>query len=139
VLGAALAGMLRAGDLIALEGDLGAGKSELARSIIRARAGAEIEVPSPTFTLLQPYDLPGLRIIHADLYRLADPGELRELGLDEALAEAALIVEWPDRAGDDLPADRLTVRISAVVGDPDARLAELDAGPCWVARLGSLA
>src|SRR4051794_5597678 len=78
-LAARLAALLRPGDVVALQGDLGAGKSELARAVIRALAGAEIEVPSPTFTLVQGYDLPGLRVTHADLYRLADPEDLAEL------------------------------------------------------------
>jgi tRNA threonylcarbamoyl adenosine modification protein YjeE len=136
-LGARLAGLLRPGDLIGLEGDLGAGKSELARAVIRARAAAEIDVPSPTFTLLQAYDLPGLRITHVDLYRLRDPTELGELGLDEALDQGVLLVEWPERAGTVLPADRLTVRL--LLGDaPNARDAVLQAGPSWADRLGGI-
>ena len=130
---------MRAGDLVALEGELGAGKSELARAVIRARAGAEIEVPSPTFTLVQGYDLPGLRLVHADLYRLAEPGEIDELGLDDALREGAVLVEWPGRAGDRLPAGRLTVRLATQPDDPGARDAELvAAGPGWADRLDAL-
>ncbi len=136
-LGARLAGLLRRGDLIGLEGELGAGKSELARAVIHARAGAAIEVPSPTFTLVQTYDLPGLRITHVDLYRLGDPAELSELGLDEALDQGALLVEWPERAGAMLPADRLTVQLH--LGDtPELREAVLLAGPSWADRLGRL-
>jgi tRNA threonylcarbamoyl adenosine modification protein YjeE len=130
---------LRAGDLVALEGDLGAGKSELARAVIRARAAAPVEVPSPTFTLVQVYELPGLRLVHADLYRLADPDEVDELGLDEALRDSALVVEWPARAGDRLPADRLTVRLATRAGDAEARDAELVAdGRGWSDRLEAL-
>jgi tRNA threonylcarbamoyl adenosine modification protein YjeE len=136
-LGARLAGLLRPGDLIGLEGELGAGKSALARAIVRARAGAEIEVPSPTFTLVQAYDLPSLRITHIDLYRLREPDEVDELGLEEALDRGALLVEWPERAGAVLPADRLTVRLE--LGDaPEAREAVLCAGPSWVDRLARL-
>lgn len=118
--GARLAALLRPGDLVCLEGDLGAGKSELARAVIRARAGAEVEVPSPTFTLVQHYDLPGLRLAHADLYRVNDPAEVEELGLEEVLREGALLVEWAERAGDLLPAGRLVLRLEA----PDPELPE---------------
>jgi tRNA threonylcarbamoyl adenosine modification protein YjeE len=108
-----LAALLRPGDVLALEGDLGAGKTELARAVIRARAGADIPVPSPTFTLLQVYDLPGLTLTHADLYRLGggDPAELAELGLEETWETGALLVEWPERALDLLPTDRLSLRL----------------------------
>ncbi len=130
--------MLRPGDLVALEGDLGAGKSELARATIRALAGAEIEVPSPSFTLVQRYDLADLPVVHADLYRLADPEEVHELGLDEALQTGALLVEWPERAADLLPADRLTIRL-AVADGSDARTAVVEVGPSWRDRLADLA
>ncbi len=136
-LAARLAAALRPGDVVALEGDLGVGKSELARAAIRARAGADIEVPSPTFTIVQSYDLPGLAIVHADLYRLAEPDEFLELGVDEALAHAALLVEWPERAGRHLTADRLTVRLRLL--DTEAREVTLTAGPAWRQRLASLA
>lgn len=136
---ARLARLLRPGDLVALEGELGAGKSELARAVIRARAGAAIEVPSPTFTLVQRYALADLVITHADLYRLGDPAELDELGLDEALGEGALLVEWPERAGDRLPADRLRLRLSEPGGGPPERRAlRIEAGPSWRTRLPEL-
>lgn len=139
-LAARLAGLLRAGDLLGLEGELGSGKSELARALIRARAGAAIEVPSPTFTLVQHYALTDLPITHADLYRIRDPAELDELGLEEALAAGALLVEWPERAGTRLPADRLTIRLFLPdPGEPERRVAELEAGPGWRSRLGELA
>lgn len=139
-LAARLAALLRAGDLVALEGELGSGKTEFARAVISARAGMPLEVPSPSFTLVQRYELAGLVITHADLYRLADPGEVDELGLDEALGEGALMVEWPERAGDRLPADRLTVRLrEPPAGPPGARVVELEAGPSWRARLQALA
>jgi tRNA threonylcarbamoyl adenosine modification protein YjeE len=137
-LAARLAGLLRPGDLVALEGDLGVGKSELARALIRARAGAAIEVPSPSFTLVQAYELPGLPITHADLYRLSTADEVHELGLDDALRGGALLVEWPERAGDRLPADRLTVHL-AIIGDSCAREAVLTAGASWQDRLAELA
>ena len=136
-LAARLAALLRPGDVVALEGDLGVGKSELARAVIRCRADADIEVPSPTFTIVQAYELPDLTIAHADLYRLAAPDEFLELGLDEALERAALLVEWPERAGDHLPADRLTIRLRMV--DAEAREAALAAGSAWRQRLALLA
>jgi tRNA threonylcarbamoyl adenosine modification protein YjeE len=138
-LGRRLARILRKGDLVALEGDLGAGKSELARAVIRARAGAAIEVPSPTFTLVQAYDLPGLRITHADLYRLAAADEVPELGLDEAVSLGALLVEWPERAGGLLPGERLTIRLFLPdPGEPGRREALLVGDVGWLDRLEAL-
>lgn len=99
-IGARLAELVRAGDLVTLSGELGAGKSALARALIRARLGQpELEVPSPTFSLLQPYaDAAGrTALLHADLYRLADESEIDELGLFDD-AEAIVLVEWPERA-----------------------------------------
>ncbi len=119
-------------------GDLGAGKTVFARAFIRARAaraGRRIaEVPSPTFTLVQTYDLGGEPVWHADLYRLADPSEVEELGLDEARAGGILLVEWPDRWGDGLPADALIVRL-AVGNTPAGRAITLDAPCAWADRV----
>lgn len=122
---AALARMLaataRPGDAILLDGPVGAGKTHWARAFIRARQGEAAEdVPSPTFTLVQTYDDPlGTEIWHADLYRLTDPSELAELGLDEALSDAICLIEWPDRL-DRLPAGAITLAIAAHA-DPDLR------------------
>lgn len=130
---------MRPGDLVGLEGELGSGKTELARALIRAVVGAPIEVPSPTFTLVQRYELATLIVTHADLYRIADPAELDELGLEEALAEGALLVEWPERAGTRLPSDRLTIRLFLPnPAEPERRRAELEAGPAWRPRLAEL-
>ncbi|WP_377292435.1 tRNA (adenosine(37)-N6)-threonylcarbamoyltransferase complex ATPase subunit type 1 TsaE [Rhizobium sp. SG2393] len=102
---------LRPGDCLALVGDLGAGKSTFARSVIRTIAGdPALEVPSPTFTLVQDYEL-SLPIAHFDLYRIADPDELDELGLDEMLARGACLVEWPERAAGRLPAGSVTLTL----------------------------
>lgn len=136
-LAARLAALLRPGDLIALEGELGSGKTEFARALIRSLAGAPIEVPSPTFTLVQGYELPGLTVTHADLYRIRDPNELDELGLEEALERGALLVEWPERAASRLPDDRLTVRLH--LADLERRTVELEAGPSWRGRLAEIA
>ena len=96
--GRSLAALLRAGDVVTLSGPLGVGKTALARAVLQA-AGHQGEVPSPTFAIVQPYDELPLPIWHCDLYRLEDPSELEELGLDSALDDGALLIEWPDRAG----------------------------------------
>ncbi|MCO5081879.1 MAG: tRNA (adenosine(37)-N6)-threonylcarbamoyltransferase complex ATPase subunit type 1 TsaE [Rhizobiaceae bacterium] len=111
-LGEDLAQALKAGDVVALHGDLGAGKTTLARALIRAVADdAELDVPSPTFTLVQAYE-GRLPIHHFDLYRTASPDELLELGLDEALETGAALIEWPERAGDLLPAETIHVTLA---------------------------
>lgn len=100
------------GDVVALSGDLGAGKTALARAIIRTLAGDErLEVPSPTFTLIQLYELPRFSVVHADLFRVNTLAELAELGWEDASAGAAVLVEWPERAGPLLQANRLEVQI----------------------------
>ena len=110
-LGQDLAAALRPGDVLALSGDLGAGKTALARALIRADAGdPDLEVPSPTFTLVQTYDV-RVPISHFDLYRLGSPSELDELGFEEALREGAVVVEWPERAGGRLPAETVRVEL----------------------------
>src|ERR1700746_3343229 len=107
-----VANMLEPGDFIALYGDLGAGKTTFARAMIaHLAADAAIEVPSPTFTLVQHYDLPRFTLVHADLYRLAAASELAELGLDDAPG-AVVVMEWPDRAGSTLPEDRIDIALA---------------------------
>lgn len=100
--GARLAAVLRPGDVVALSGPLGAGKTSIARGVLAA-LGLEEEAPSPSFAIVQPYDPPEVRlsVLHVDLYRIEQPEEARELGLDEALDDAALLVEWPERLGGD--------------------------------------
>lgn len=121
-LGEDLAMGLRAGDIIALRGDLGAGKSTLARALIRALADdAGLEVPSPTFTLVQSYET-RVPVHHFDLYRLSSPDELDELGLDDALLHGAALVEWPERAGDRLRDAALTVELAESGAGRNARL-----------------
>lgn len=132
---ARLAAALRPGDVVALEGPLGAGKSALARAAIRTLAGAAIEVPSPTFNIVQTYETPAGEVWHVDLYRLGDPAELDELGLDEAFEHAICLVEWPGLLGPMLPRDALTIRLEA--GDTgESRRAILNGGGDWRARLG---
>jgi tRNA threonylcarbamoyl adenosine modification protein YjeE len=101
-----------AGDLVALSGELGSGKTTFARALIRTlTADPDLEVPSPTYTLMQIYDGTGFPIVHADLFRINSPSELAELGWEESAEGAVVIVEWPEHAGDQLPPDRLEVRI----------------------------
>lgn len=130
-LGQRLATLVRAGDVVLLEGPIGAGKSCLARAFIRARLGREEEVPSPTFTLVQVYDSDGVEIWHADLYRLTHPDEVWELGLDDAFLSAICLVEWPDRLGAHVPPDALRIRLEAL---GDGRRAVLSGGRDELAR-----
>jgi tRNA threonylcarbamoyl adenosine modification protein YjeE len=104
---------LEPGDLITLSGDLGAGKTTLARALIRQLAGdPTVEVPSPSFTLVQTYELPRFPVVHADLYRVSGAAELAELGFEDLPVDAVTLLEWPDRAGGSLPADRLDIAIT---------------------------
>lgn len=109
-LAAALARALRGGDVVLLSGGLGAGKTSFARALIRA-LGHDGEVPSPTFGLVQPYDQLDPPVVHADLYRLDDPAELDELGLDSLGEGGVLLVEWPERAGPGAWPDALRLRL----------------------------
>jgi tRNA threonylcarbamoyl adenosine modification protein YjeE len=122
-LGKVVAARLAPGRVVALWGDLGAGKTTLARAILAALGVAE-NVPSPTFTLVQSYDTPGLGVSHFDLYRLKSPAELDELGWDEILDSGAALVEWPERAGGRLPSGTLHVRLELADGARRARLEE---------------
>lgn len=117
-LGRALARALRPGDAVCLTGPLGAGKSTLARALIRALTTADEEVPSPTFTLVQFYDTAAFPLAHFDLYRLSDPDEAYEIGLDETLDDGVALIEWPQRLEGRLPATRLDIDIAL---DVDAR------------------
>ena len=130
-LGAAIGRQLKAGEAVCLSGPLGAGKSTLARGLVRQLAGAQVEAPSPTFTLVQTYETPRLFLSHFDLYRLESAEEVFELGFDEALDGGAVVVEWPDRLGAHLPQDRLDVELSF---DGDARRARLTPHGAWEDR-----
>ncbi|OCC06161.1 tRNA (N6-adenosine(37)-N6)-threonylcarbamoyltransferase complex ATPase TsaE [Labrys sp. WJW] len=131
-----LAATLRAGDLVTLSGDLGAGKTAFARALIREIAeDPELEVSSPTFTLIQLYDTPTFPIVHADLYRIGHASELDELGWDEAPDGALVLVEWPEKAGETLPADRLDIRFVHAGRSETARRATLTGTGDWSARL----
>jgi tRNA threonylcarbamoyladenosine biosynthesis protein TsaE len=140
-LGAAIAAELRVGEAVCLTGPLGAGKSVLARGLVRALSGPNEDVPSPTFTLVQFYVGPDFPLAHLDLYRLTNPEEAWELGLDEALAMGAAVIEWPQRLEQNLPTDRLDVTISHAPGaapDEEAaapRLARLAGFGSWTERV----
>ncbi len=132
-LGRAVAGRLRAGEAVCLYGPLGAGKSTLARALVRALTHDAEEVPSPTFTLVQTY--PGARfpLAHFDLYRLKTADEADELGLDEALDVGAAVIEWPERLGQALPRDRLAIHLAQ--GESDgARTARTEGFGAWSGR-----
>lgn len=129
---------LRAGDVVALVGDLGAGKTTFARAVIRAAmADDTVEVPSPTFSLVQTYDAPRTALSHFDLYRLASAAEAREVGLDEASADGAVLIEWPDRVARWLPPDRLEI-VFGETADPDTRDVTLIGRGAWAPRVDRL-
>ncbi|MGE5504013.1 MAG: tRNA (adenosine(37)-N6)-threonylcarbamoyltransferase complex ATPase subunit type 1 TsaE [Actinomycetota bacterium] len=135
-LGQRLAGLVRTGDVLALSGGLGAGKTTLARALIRALTDPDEEVPSPTFTLVQGYDAEAGPVWHFDLYRLDRPDDAVELGLDDALADGITLIEWPERLGPLLPRRRLDLRLAVA---PTGRVADLiDAGGAWADRLACL-
>ena len=134
-LGAALAMQARRGDVIALSGPLGAGKTTLARGFIRHLTSDDEEVVSPTFTLVQVYEAPAAPIWHFDLYRLTKADEALELGLEEALATGISLIEWPERLGALLPAASLNVALS-VRGE--YRQAVLSGGPAWAERIAAV-
>src|ERR1700748_922948 len=138
-----LALLIGAGDVITLSGDLGAGKTAAARALIRYLADdPEIEVPSPTFTLAQSYDLAPFPLVHADLYRINDASELEEIGLSPLPEGTVALIEWPERAPDALPGARIDIAFShrPALG-PNARAAEITGygkGAALVDRLKSL-
>ncbi|MCX7339228.1 MAG: tRNA (adenosine(37)-N6)-threonylcarbamoyltransferase complex ATPase subunit type 1 TsaE [Hyphomicrobiales bacterium] len=134
-----IAGIIRPGDVIALSGDLGAGKSTFARALIRQLANdPSLEAPSPTFTLMQAYATPRGEVLHADLYRLHSGAELAELGLVEAMDGAISLIEWPDRGGDVINADRRLDIVFALnpAGGDEERTVTLLPGASWADRLG---
>jgi tRNA threonylcarbamoyl adenosine modification protein YjeE len=136
-----LAGILEPGDLITLSGDLGAGKTTFARALIRHLADDDtIEVPSPTFTFVQSYELPRLTLVHADLYRVGNASELAELGFDDVPDGAVVLIEWPDRAAGALPTDRLDIAFTLVPGaGPNVRQVRYTGYGAFAARAERIA
>ena len=131
-IGATIGAALTAGDVVLLSGDLGAGKTTLARAMLKAR-GLAGEAPSPTFAIVQPDAPPevDLPIAHVDLYRIEGADELIELGLDDYLYDGALLIEWPERLGSESWPGALNLRIS---GEGDARVLTADVPAAWGAR-----
>jgi len=130
--GAWLAGLVRPGDVVTLSGPLGAGKTSIARGLLAA-LGLQGEAPSPSFAIVQPYDPPEVRmpVLHVDLYRIERAGEIEELGLDEALADSILLVEWPECAAGRWPG-ALALTLSVTPGGARRLTAALP--PAWEAR-----
>lgn len=134
-LGENLARIAGKGDCILLRGQIGAGKSALARAFIRKRLGPDTEVPSPTFTLVQTYFDGDLEIWHADLYRLGDAQEAIELGLTDAFDTSICLIEWPELLGDLTPKSALDIHLTVT---PNAHLAQLSFDETWLDRLAGL-
>jgi tRNA threonylcarbamoyladenosine biosynthesis protein TsaE len=133
-----IAALARRADVIALRGDLGTGKTTFVRAFIRARGNYGDEVPSPTFTLVQVYDLGGPTIWHFDLYRLRAPQEAWELGIEDAFNEGISLIEWPERLRSLLPPRRLEIALE--FGDrPGERRVLLDPGTDWPERVTAIA
>lgn len=126
---------LKPGDVVLLFGGLGAGKTTFSRGAVAGFTGCEQEVPSPTYTLVQTYEGPAGALWHLDLYRLKSPEEAFELGLEDAWAEAVCLIEWPERLGAYLPADRLEIHFEI---DGEGRRAVLTGRGAWRERVGSL-
>jgi len=138
-LGILLADRLQPGDAILLDGALGVGKTCFARALIRHLSGdAGTEVPSPSFNLVLTYDIPQGTLWHFDLYRVGNPRELDELGLDDALRDGVTLIEWPDRLGSQIPVGALTVSLSLLSDATGPRQAELLGDAAWAARLADL-
>jgi tRNA threonylcarbamoyladenosine biosynthesis protein TsaE len=134
-LGAAVAQLLQPGEAVCLWGPLGAGKSTLARGLVRALTKPDEDVPSPTFTLVQFYETADFSLAHFDLYRLTRADEADEIGLDEALDQGAVVIEWPERLEGRLPADRLDIEIAmAGAGAGEHRVARLTPHGAWEGR-----
>ena len=136
--GGRLARCLGPGDVVGLAGDLGAGKTALARAMIGALVGQSVEVPSPTFNLVLPYRTATATIWHFDLYRIESRSELWELGIEEAFADGISLVEWPDRLADLMPVEALMVTLAPGAGGEESRRLTLSGGGQWAARLARL-
>lgn len=127
--------ILEIGDILCLYGDLGAGKSTFARALIRELSGSpKLDIPSPTFTLMQRYDTQHGAIAHFDLYRIKNPEEIYELGWDDAISEGITLVEWPERLEMLAPASRLDIVFSHIKQSPEKREIMLNPQGNWKER-----
>jgi tRNA threonylcarbamoyladenosine biosynthesis protein TsaE len=134
-LGMRLGARLARGDVVCLAGNLGAGKTTLARGVIEAWTGRPEEAPSPTYTLVQTYEGPRGELWHVDLYRLKRAGDAWELGLEDAFAAAATVIEWPERLEGQLPRDRLDIELRS---EGEGRRAALTAHGAWREKLATI-
>lgn len=132
-----LARILKTGDIIALSGTLGVGKTAFARALINALPGVEEEVPSPTFTLVQTYRRGDLEVWHFDLYRLEEPDDAFELGIEDAFADAVSLIEWPDKLGPYLPSRHLRVVLENT-DLPESRTLTFEGNASWGERLAAV-
>ena len=130
-----LARITSSGDTLLLEGEIGAGKTTFARAFIRAVVGSDIEVPSPTYTIVQTYETESFEIWHCDLYRLTNSDEAFELGIEDAFKEAVVLVEWPDRLGPLRTKDELTLSFRP---DGIGRQIKLTGSEEWNDRIGNI-
>ncbi len=130
-----LAKTAQKGDIFLLEGDLGSGKTTFARFFIRHFFGEDVDIPSPTFTLVQTYPTPNLLIWHFDLYRLKDEGEIQELGLEEALSTGVCLIEWPEKLGSYKPSRCIVLKFEAT---REKRYVTLETIGYWETRFDSL-
>jgi len=131
-----IAALLRPRDVVLLQGDLGAGKTTFARAALQAM-GVAGDMPSPTFTLVQTYDVPVGPVFHFDLYRLKQPEEVEELGFDDACGEGIVFVEWPDKAAPYMPRETLTLRFYKRADG--LRVADISATQAWAERAREIA
>lgn len=130
--------LMKAGDTLLLEGDIGAGKSFFARALIQSLQTVPEHVPSPTFTLVQTYDTTAGEIWHADLYRLGDTSELDELGLTDAFETAICLIEWPDRLGDNAPAHAALLHFELTHTEGERQVSLLSGAPDLLKRLSKM-
>jgi tRNA threonylcarbamoyl adenosine modification protein YjeE len=137
ILASQLAGLAEPRDVIGLAGDLGAGKTAFARAFIIARGG-DSEVPSPTFTLVQVYECSSINVYHFDLYRIEEPEEIFELGIEDAFAEGISLIEWPDRMDTYIPSERLDIIFSSGLDENAREVILVGYGDSWINRLAKV-
>ena len=137
VLASQLADLAEPKDIIALTGNLGLGKTAFARAFITARGG-DSEVPSPTFTLVQVYECSSINVYHFDLYRIEEPEEIFELGIEDAFAEGISLIEWPDRMDTYIPSERLDIIFSSGLDENAREVILVGYGDSWINRLAKV-